>query len=266
MTVGLLCTPPLPGALNMALDDALLARSRDTGAVHVRVYAWERPTLSLGRNQRAVGLYDAARLAGRGVDVVRRPTGGRAILHWREVTYSVTAPLGILAPADAPLKAAYARINGMLLAALAALGVRAREAVPVGRAPLPDGAPCFEVPTGGELVVDGPGGARKLVGSAQWREEGALLQHGSILLADDQTAVGALAARPLPPVPPPATLGAVLGRLPSLDEVAAAIFAAARDRLDPGAAPLDAAARAALDAAAAARAPHYRDDGWTWRR
>ena len=266
MRVRLLPSPPLPGALNMALDEALLARARDTGEVHVRAYAWARPTLSLGRNQRAAGLYDAARLAERGIDVVRRPTGGRAILHWREVTYAVTAPLGALAPADAGLKAAYARINGVLLAALRELGVPAREAVPAGRAPLPDGAPCFEVPTGGELVLDGPGGPRKLVGSAQWRDEGALLQHGSILLADDQTTVGTLAARPLPPVPPPATLGEALGRMPALDEVAEALFAAARALIDPGATLLDTDELAALDAAAAARAAHYRDDSWTWRR
>ena len=266
MRVRLLPSPPLPGALNMALDDALLARARETGDVHVRAYGWARPTLSLGRNQRAVGLYDPHRLAGRGIDVVRRPTGGRAILHWREVTYSVTAPLGALAPADAPLRAAYAHINAVLLAALRAMGVPAREAVPAGRAPLPDGAPCFEVPTGGELVLDGPDGPRKLVGSAQWREEGALLQHGSILLADDQTTVGTLATRPLPPVPPPATLSDALGRTPSLDEVAAALFDAARALLDREATLLDDGERAAVDAAAAARAAHYRDDGWTWRR
>jgi lipoate-protein ligase A len=250
----------------MALDDALLARARATGEVHVRAYGWERPTLSLGRNQRAVGLYDPERLAGRGVDVVRRPTGGRAILHWREVTYAVTAPLGVLAPADAPLKAAYARINGVLLAALHALGAPAREAVPVGRSPLPDGAPCFEVPTGGELVLDGLDGARKLVGSAQWRDEGALLQHGSILLADDQRTVGELAMHPLPPVPAPATLADALGRLPTLEEVGTALFAAARDQLAPDASPLGAAELATLMEQAAARAAHYRDPAWTWRR
>ena len=250
----------------MALDEALLAHVRATGATVVRVYGWAAPTLSFGRNQRAVGLYDPAALAAHGIAVVRRPTGGRAVLHWREVTYAVAAQLGALAPAGAPLKAAYARINGLLLAGLRALGVDAREAAPAGRSPLPDGAPCFEVPTGGELVVDTPGGARKLVGSAQWRDEGALLQHGSILLDDDQTRVGALAMRPLPSVPPPATLRQALGRAASLEEVAAALFDAARARLDPGAAPLDDLTRAALHAAAEARAAHYRDDGWTWRR
>ncbi|MGZ8376380.1 MAG: lipoate--protein ligase family protein [Gemmatirosa sp.] len=266
MRVRLLVSPPLPGDLNMALDDALLARSRATGDVHLRVYAWERPTLSLGRNQRALGLYDPVRLAGRGIPVVRRPTGGRAILHWREVTYSVTAPLGALTPADAPLKAAYARINAVLLAGLQTLGVPAREAVPAGRAPLPDGAPCFEVPTGGELVLDGPDGPRKLVGSAQWREDDALLQHGSILLADDQTTVSALATRPVPPVPPPATLGDALGRLPDPEEVVEALFAAVRAQLDPRATELTHREHEPVLAAAESRTAHYADAAWTWRR
>ena len=266
MPVRFLLGPPLDGARNMALDETLLAHARATGITIVRVYGWAAPTLSFGRNQRAVGLYDVAALDARGIAVVRRPPGGRAVLHWREVTYAVAAPLGALAPAGAPLKAAYGRINGVLLAGLRTLGVDAREAVPAGRSPLPDGAPCFEVPTGGELVLDTPDGVRKLVGSAQWQDEGALLQHGSILIEDDQSRVGELAMRPLPPVPPPATLRRALGRVPPLDEVAAALFDAARAQLDPGASPLDELAADALRAAAEARAAHYRDVAWSWRR
>jgi lipoate-protein ligase A len=250
----------------MALDDALLARARRTGDVHLRSYAWTRPTLSLGRNQRATGLYAPERLAAEGVDVVRRPTGGRAILHWREVTYAVTAPVGALAADGAPLAASYAHINHILVEAMQALGVSAHAAVPAGRAPPPDGAPCFEVPTGGELVVDGDAGARKLAGSAQWREDGALLQHGSILLADDQSRIATLAVRPLPALPPPATLGEALGRLPAFDEVADALEHAARRALDPAAASLDTAERAALLREGETRAAHYRDAAWTWRR
>ena len=266
MPVRFLLGPPLDGARNMALDEALLDHARTTGTTVVRVYGWIEPTLSFGRNQRAVGLYDPVALAAQGVAVVRRPTGGRAVLHWREVTYAVAAPLGALAPLGAPLKAAYGRINGVLLAALRALGVDAREAVPAGRAPPPNGAPCFEVPTAGELVLDTAEGARKLVGSAQWQDEGALLQHGSILIDDDQTRVGTLAMRPLPLVPPPATLRQALGRAPARDEVARALADAARRQLDPGAAPLDDASTRALHAAAEVRAAHYRDAAWTWRR
>lgn len=264
----LLVTPPLPAADNMALDDALLARARATGECVLRVYAWARPTLSFGRNQTARGLYDPGRLAERGVDVVRRPTGGRAVLHHREITYSVTAPIGALALGDGPhggaLRESYARINRLLRAGLHTLGVAAREAVPAGRAPIPDGAPCFETPTGGELVVDTEHGPAKLVGSAQWQEDGALLQHGSILVDDDQRTLATLATRPLPPVPPPATLRDALGRAPALDEIAAALATAVRALEDPDAdvLPLD----DALHDAASALRPRYVDDAWTWRR
>src|SRR5438105_14329219 len=66
---------PSPGALNMALDEALMHRAAETGAWILRVYGWSAPTLSLGRNQTARGAYDLGLLAARGIDVVRRPTG-----------------------------------------------------------------------------------------------------------------------------------------------------------------------------------------------
>src|SRR3954466_12069034 len=89
----LLVTPPASGPENMALDEALMARAIETGEWVLRVYSWATPTLSLGRNQTARGRYDLGRIRERGLGVVRRPTGGRAILHDREITYSVTAPV-----------------------------------------------------------------------------------------------------------------------------------------------------------------------------
>jgi lipoate-protein ligase A len=240
----------------MALDEALMERARRTGEVVLRVYAWSEPTLSLGRNQTARGAYDPVRARERQVAIVRRPTGGRALLHHREITYSVTAPL---ASAEG-LRESYARINRLLLDGLARLGVRAGLARPDGRTPPPAAAPCFELPTEGELVV----GDRKLVGSAQYREDDSLLQHGSILIDDDQHLVAELATRPIA-VPPAATLRGALGRAPSIDEVARALFAAVRDLEDPAAAPLgdDEPALAAAFEVARAR---YLDDAWTWRR
>ena len=76
----------------MAMDEALMAHASRTGQWVLRVYSWSAPTLSFGRNQVALNAYDRSRLAERGIDVVRRPTGGRAILHDREVTYSVVGP------------------------------------------------------------------------------------------------------------------------------------------------------------------------------
>lgn len=249
-------TPPLGGAENMAVDEALLRRAATTGEAVLRVYAWAEPTLSLGRNQPGRGQYDEAMLARRGVAVVRRLTGGRAVMHHREVTYSVTAPES---PGES-LRDAYARINRVLVRGLQALGVRATLAVPAARAPIPSTAPCFEEPTEGELVL----GGRKLVGSAQLREGGAMLQHGSILIEDDQLLVGSLLKEPGPPPPPPATLHEALGRVPPLLEVADTLFDAVRELEDADASELvvDPPLRSDIDLAL----HRYRDADWTWRR
>src|SRR5438270_12912765 len=108
----LLHTPASDGAFNMALDEALMAHAEETSAWVLRVYSWSSPTLSLGRNQTAIGVYDLGRLATEGIAVVRRPTGGRAILHHREVTYSVVGPNAVAGD----LQESYARINRLLIA------------------------------------------------------------------------------------------------------------------------------------------------------
>ena len=252
----LLHTPPLGGAENMALDEALLERAHRSGEAVFRVYTWREPTLSFGRNQTARGIYDESRARGHGVSLVRRLTGGRALLHHHEVTYSVTAPLAI----GASLRESYVRINRLLVDGLRRLGVAVDAQVPRERAIAPSAAPCFERPAAGELVVDG----RKLVGSAQWRDEGAMLQHGSILVGDDQPMVATLAGNAIAPPLPAATLSAALGRTPDADEVASALFAAVRSLECPRASELtldstvEAAMQRALD--------RYRDDDWTWRR
>ncbi|MGH7626457.1 MAG: lipoate--protein ligase family protein [Gemmatimonadaceae bacterium] len=246
-----LLTPPLSGAENMALDDALMERARRTGEPLFRVYGWVRPTLSLGRNQAARGRYDPDRIRHAGVDVVRRPTGGRAILHHHEVTYSVTAPVNGMGT----LAESYHWINRLLLEGLARLGVAASEAVAVGRTPLPGVTPCFQAPVAGEIVANG----RKLVGSAQFRERGALLQHGSILIHDDQSLASSLLVHPLPPPPPPATLADLLGAAPLPDAVAHALFGVLDD-----AQPLTRDDELKHDMES--RRPAYEDPGWTWRR
>jgi lipoate-protein ligase A len=250
-----LLSPPLAGARNMALDAALMARARRTGECVLRVYGWSRPTLSLGRNQRARGEYDEARAAARGVDIVRRPTGGRAVLHHREATYCVAAPAGALGA----LAAAYAAINELLVAALRALGVDARIAPPAARALPPGPVPCFETPSAGEIVA----GGRKLVGSAQWRDRGAILQHGSILVEDDQPLAAALLVRPAPPPPPAATLASLLGRAPAVAEVAAALREALHERA-ARVCPLEPDDELVAETDALER--RFTDPGWTWRR
>jgi lipoate-protein ligase A len=253
----LLLAAPRSGAENMARDTALQARAARTGETVFSVYSWSRPTLSFGRNQPASGLYDLDRIRAAGIDVVRRPTGGRAILHNREVTYSVTAPL----EENAPLRETYSRINRILQNGLSRLGVPVVPAKSSERAAAPSVRPCFDTPAEGELVTQGG----KLVGSAQYRDDGALLQHGSILVNDDQSSLPdfAMLSAGSESVPAPATLHAVLGRSPDPAEVAEAMFDAVRSLEDERATDLE---EDEVRDAALQHVSHFLDEGWTWRR
>lgn len=247
----MILSPPFSGPENMACDVALMDRARATGEAVVRVYSWSAPTLSFGRNQKTAG-HDRAGLEQKGIAVVRRPTGGRAILHHREITYSVTAPVE---PGDS-IATDYAWINELLLDALRSLGVDAEIAHRMGRAPAPDANPCFATATPGEITV----GGRKLVGSAQYRNDGAMLQHGSILVSDDQSALAALAGTE--PSAPPATLKASLGRSPKPRELHDALCAAlARTGIDPDTLPAD-----DLMQSISHHRHFFSDPQWTWRR
>ena len=197
-----LASPPLDGVTNMAIDAALLdIVAEGDGTAVWRCYAWAQPTVSFGRNERTAGRFSDQSVRAAGLSAVRRPTGGRALLHAREVTYSVTMPLD----PRAPWQAGYAAVNAVLLRALHRLGVPAQLVAPhQTHAVTPDGPLCFDQPAAGEIVVDG----RKLVGSAVWRQGGAYLQHGSILLADDQPRLATAALCPMPLPPPAATLAA----------------------------------------------------------
>ena len=256
-----LSSVPASGARNMATDAALLAHARRTGTATLRTYTWSRPALSLGRHERAHGLYDVARLDALGVDLVRRPTGGRALLHHRELTYSVTAPVGAHTLAES-----FEAINLLLRTALARLGVVVVEAEWTGRALRPEGSACFAAPAAGELVWQG----RKLVGSAQLREEGALLQHGSILLEDDQALIAMLrsaAATPAAPaaVLPAATLAEALHRPVEPDEVRDALTGTLAHLLG-SAGPLPLLDPSSLHDDLARLEDGFRSPAWTWRR
>ena len=249
--------PCRSGAENMARDTAFMERAKATGETVFSVYSWASPTLSLGRNQTAKSRYDLDEIRRRGIDVVRRPTGGRALLHHHEVTYSVTAPI----TDDESLRNSYERINRILIDGLGRLGVRATEAANGERTPQPGDLPCFAAPAEGELVTSGA----KLVGSAQLRENGALLQHGSILIDDDQPIIAQLlietaAANASPSA---ATLRGLLGRSPSIQEVAVALFDGVHALEDPDALPLD---ESEIRDAALTHMEHYMNELWTWRR
>ena len=158
----------------MAIDEALLGSAATVGKAVLRLYRWSPPCISFGRNEPAVRRYDRSEIERRGWDVVRRPTGGRAVWHEDEVTYAVAAPIS----AFGSLQASYCAIHERLASALRMLGVPAELAPKNGRpAELGAGA-CFASPVGGEVTARG----RKVVGSAQVRLGSAFLQHGSILL------------------------------------------------------------------------------------
>jgi lipoate-protein ligase A len=172
-------------ALNMALDEALLT-VHETGASlpTLRVYGWCQPTLSLGYAQNAPQDVALPACQAQGVAVIRRPTGGRAVFHHQEVTYSVVMPL-LLEDGLQTITEHYYRIGLALAAALQALGLPVRLARPQVREaaarPLPSPA-CFAALSRYEVSVDG----KKMVGSAQKRTQRALLQHGSIPLWMDR--------------------------------------------------------------------------------
>lgn len=253
----LLLAAPRSGAENMARDTALLARAARTGDTVFSIYSWSAPTLSFGRHQPAVSHYDPERIRAASVEVVRRPTGGRAILHHREVTYSVTAPIG-----SERLRTTYARINRILVDGLSRLGVAATIAAPAERAPVPSARPCFEHPGEGEVVAQG----RKLVGSAQWRDGRALLQHGSILVEDDQSSLPAFSMTSdevAEPVPRPATLSDLLGRRPTTGELAEAMFEAVKSLEDPQPVRIE---EDEIREETLRHIAQFEDEGWTWRR
>jgi len=160
----------------MGVDEALLATAAAGGPPSLRFYTWDAAWLSLGYGQKLGSLPERCRWAG--VGLVRRSTGGRAVLHGADLTYAVAAPQGLL---PAGLDASYARIAAGLSRALAGLGVRVEPAPvrPAGSGS--DPFDCFAEPASHELCVAG----RKLVGSAQRRAHGAVLQHGSLRLRSD---------------------------------------------------------------------------------
>ena len=211
---------PASGAENMALDERLLDdMARRGGAPVLRFYSWDPPAVSLGRFQQEGTSVDRAACRARGIDVVRRVTGGRAVLHYRELTYSIVSPAdSALFPKD--VIGSYRVIAEGLLAGLRLLGIPAEMATRAGNAVRPDGdhSACFATPSQYELVA----GGRKIIGSAQRRLPNAFLQHGSILLeydAEMEAAVipGGGAAHAV------TSLAHELGRPVALDEVKGSI-------------------------------------------
>ncbi len=185
---------PQSGAWNMAVDEAI-ARQIAAGQSlpTLRLYAWQPACVSLGRHQPLAEI-DVAACRRDGIDIVRRPTGGRAILHVDELTYSVSSR------PDQPVMRgnvldAYLRLSTGLMRGLELLGATVTKAPGDTGTPADVSAICFEVPSAYE-IMDGRG--RKLVGSAQTRHHDWVLQHGSLPLYGDVTRLATYLALPAP--------------------------------------------------------------------
>jgi lipoyl(octanoyl) transferase len=186
---------PRDGTWNMALDGALFQEAEEalTEAPVLRLYTWAPACLSIGFHQSREETCDAKHCRQAGYDIVRRPTGGKAVLHDDEVTYAVVARQDLPPFAGRGLMATYGLIAEALAAGLKFLGLdvmMSQRAVPI---PPGGGAPCFLVPSEKEITVNG----RKVVGSAQRRGKRAFLQHGSIPLTINYEALALASGQPV---------------------------------------------------------------------
>ena len=222
-----ICDEPAVGRWNMAADEAILnAVGTGEQLPTLRLYAWEPACLSLGVSQ-PISDVDGTSLAAQRWDIVRRPTGGRAILHTDELTYSLAVPADHeLAKLD--IIGSYRKISTALMIALENLGANPqseRRTEPASKRP---NAVCFETPSHYEITS----GGRKLVGSAQMRRKTGLLQHGTLPLFGDVGRIcdalhydnnGERESAKITVRQRAATLAEVLGRPVTWDEAAAAV-------------------------------------------
>ncbi len=174
-------------AYNMALDEALLYwHSEGKIPPTIRFYTWDPPTLSIGYFQKVEKEINLDKVREYGLGFVRRPTGGRSVLHDKELTYSVIVSE---AHPDMPksVTEAYRVISQGILEGFKLAGLDAYFAIPRteeerNELKRPRSSVCFDAPSWYELVVEG----RKVAGSAQTRQKGVILQHGSIILDIDE--------------------------------------------------------------------------------
>jgi lipoyl(octanoyl) transferase len=253
---------PADGGWNMAVDEAMAdAVGRGEVRPTLRFYGWERPTISLGALQRFPGGVDPGACRQHGVPLVRRISGGRAVLHAAELTYSVAIPrAGVW---RGPVLELFQSLCEGLIAGLARLGIQAAvgDRVPPRQGP-PEGA-CFLLRQTPAILV----GGRKLLGSAQYRSDRAVLQQGSLLLDFDPILHGDLF--PGWPRRHPAegisSVRALLGRIPPRGELVAALSQGWQACFGPVGSPESLTALESERAAHLARI-RYGTEAWTRRR
>ncbi len=175
-------SPPAKGAWNMAMDEAILEHvARGDAPPTLRLYRWQPPCLSLGRSQ-SFSDANLLRLQEKGWELVRRATGGRAILHADELTYALIAAKDNFHVRGTLLES-YKHISQALVLALQDLGTEAEISRQEEKAKT--GSVCFETPSMYEITFRG----KKIIGSAQARQKGGVLQHGSLPLTGDLTRI-----------------------------------------------------------------------------
>jgi lipoate-protein ligase A len=179
-------TSPHPGSWNMAVDDFLFRSLGDEPQTYLRFYRWKRPTASLGYSQDIRKVLDVEYCKKHGIDIVRRMTGGKLVLHSREVTYSLcSSDSGTF---TLTLADSYRLISQALMRGLEKMGLKPclADAPPVSY--VRGNLPCFSYPARDEIEIDG----KKIVGSAQKRTGSKFIQHGSIPLEEDDMLLEAI--------------------------------------------------------------------------
>jgi lipoyl(octanoyl) transferase len=259
---------PRPGAVSMAIDEAVArAVAARTAPPTLRLYGWSPPTLTLGRGQPYADA-DIDMLRQAGVSLVRRMSGGTAVLNRDELSYMVAVTDREPRLAGSSIAESYRGVSAALLHALARLGLWTAEAsTPTEGTEVPRrdarSPVCFELPSDYEITV----GGRKLIGSSQMRIRGGILQHGSMPLAGDMAEI----SRYLTARPDPArirtlalTLCDALGRHVTWEEAAEAVIGGSRGTLAltlvPG--PLTPGERAAVEKLVVEK---YGNPAWTAR-
>jgi lipoate-protein ligase A len=251
---------PLPGSWNMAVDEFLFHETERSPRTFLRFYQWQKPTASLGYSQESAKVVDAAFCAAHGIDIVRRMTGGKLVLHDREVTYSVASSETTLFTET--LRDSYRLISQALMKGLETMGLSPRLAESSPPAYIRGTMPCFAFPARDEIEIDG----KKIVGSAQKRTGRIFLQHGSIPLEKDEALLAAV-SRPGESEEGlgMTSLSEALGRPVDFDAVVgplvqgfADFFSVTFERF--------ALAPAAAEAVRALQASKYASDDWTFRR
>jgi len=172
-------TIPLKGSLNMAVDEYLLQTLGEGFQTYLRFYQWERPTVSLGYSQNIKKVVNLDYCLEKGIDIVRRMTGGKLVLHDKEITYSVCSSDEKIFPPS--LAGSYKLISQALILGLEKLGIDSYLSADAPSSYVKADLPCFSYLARNEIEING----KKIIGSAQKRLGSRFIQHGSIPVEDN---------------------------------------------------------------------------------